>query len=203
MEILGIDVGGSGIKGAPINTETAALLDERFRIPTPQPATPQAVAETIQTIAEHFNWKGKIGVGFPAVVQHGIVHTAANIDKSWIGIPVDKIISEQTACPVYTVNDADAAGLAEVFHGAGKNNSGIVMMITVGTGIGTALFTNSELLPNTELGHLQFKKETVELYCSDAARKKYDLSWKQWGKRFNESLQYYERMFSPDLFILT
>jgi polyphosphate glucokinase len=202
MEILGIDVGGSGIKGAPINTETADLIQERYRIPTPQPATPLAVAQTIKEIIEYFNWKGKVGVGFPALVQHGLVHSAANIDKSWIGVPIDKLLSEYTGNSVFSVNDADAAGLAEMYHGAGNNTKGIVMMITVGTGIGTTLFNDGTLFPNTELGHLQYKKETVEKYCSDATRKKLDLNWKQWGGRFNDALAYYANLFSPDLFII-
>lgn len=202
MEVLGIDVGGSGIKGAPVNTETAELLAERHRIDTPQPATPQALAEAIYQLIQHFNWKGPVGVGFPAVVQHGMVHSAANIDDSWIGIPIDALLSEISACKVFTVNDADAAGLAEMHHGAGKGVEGLVMLITVGTGIGTALFNQGKLLPNTELGHLEFKNKTVERYSSDAVRKKAELNWKQWGKRFNESLNYYEKLFNPDMFII-
>ena len=202
MEVLGIDVGGSGIKGAPVNTLTAELLSERHRIDTPQPATPQALADTIYDLIQHFNWKGPVGVGFPAVVQHGMVHSAANIDDSWIGIPIDDMLSERSGCKVFAVNDADAAGLAEMHHGAGKGVEGLVMMITVGTGIGTALFNQGVLLPNMELGHLEFKNKTVERYSSDSVRKKADLNWKQWGRRFNESLTYYEKLFNPDLFII-
>jgi polyphosphate glucokinase len=202
MEVLGIDVGGSGIKGAPVNTLTAEVLSDRYRIDTPQPATPHAIANAINHLIQHFNWKGLVGVGFPAVVQHGMVHSAANIDDSWIGIPIDYLLSERSGCKVFAVNDADAAGLAEIHHGAGKGIEGLVMMITVGTGIGTALFNQGVLMPNTELGHLEFKKKTVERYSSDSVRKKADLNWKQWGKRFNESLAYYEKLFNPDLFIV-
>jgi len=202
MEVLGIDFGGTGIKGAPINTVNANLLAERVRFETPQPSTPEAVAATIKELVDHFNWKGKVGVGFPSVVQNGVVHSAANIDKTWIGIKVDELLSAKTGCEVHTVNDADAAGMAELYHGAGKNYKGIVMLLTIGTGIGTAFFVNGELFPNTELGHLQFKGETVEKYASDAVRKKLDLPWKKWGMRVNEALTYYEKMFCPDLFII-
>ncbi len=202
MEVLGIDFGGTGIKAAPINTLTGELLAERQRFDTPQPSTPEAVAATINQLAKHYQWKGKIGVGFPSVVQNGMVHSAANIDKTWIGIKVDELLSARTGCDVYTVNDADAAGVAELHHGAGKDNKGIVMLLTIGTGIGTAFFVNGELFPNTELGHLQFKGETVEKYASDAVRKKLDLTWKKWGMRLDEVLHYYEQLFYPDLFII-
>ncbi|HAM97625.1 MAG TPA: polyphosphate glucokinase [Marinilabiliales bacterium] len=202
MEVLGIDFGGTGIKGAPIDTTTAEILQERIRLETPQPSTPEAVADTIKQMIDHFQWKGKVGVGFPAVVQNGVVKTAANIDKSWIGVHVDQLLSLKTGCEVHAVNDADAAGMAELYHGAGKGNGGIVMLLTIGTGIGTTFFVNGELFPNTELGHIQFNKETVEKYASDAMRKKLDLNWKKWGGRLNEALTYYEQLFYPDLFII-
>jgi polyphosphate glucokinase len=202
MEVLGIDFGGTGIKGAPINTVNAELLAERVRLETPQPSTPEAVAATIIELVKHFNWTGKIGIGFPSVIQNGVVLTAANIDKSWIGVKVNQFLSVKTGCEVFVVNDADAAGLAELHHGAAKGNNGVVMLLTIGTGIGTAFFNKSELLPNTELGHLQFNKETVEKYASDAVRKKLDLTWKKWGMRLDEVLHYYEQLFYPDLFII-
>lgn len=202
MEILGIDFGGSGIKAAPVNINTGLLTAERHRIETPQPATPEAVGEVIDQLIKHFNWKGKVGIGFPAAIQKGIVKTAANIDKSWINTPVDQFISEKTGCKAYTVNDADAAGIAEMAHGAGKNKSGVIMVLTVGTGIGTAIFNNGQLLPNTEIGHLQFKDITIEKYASDATRKRLDLNWKKWGTRFSKVVNHYENLFYPDMFIL-
>ena len=200
---LGIDVGGSGIKGALVEIDTGELKSERHRIPTPIPATPQAIAETINKIVEHFNYKGKIGIGFPAAIQHGNVLTASNIDKSWIGQNADVLISKTTNCPVTVLNDADVAGMAEIKYGEGKNVDGIVIFLTIGTGIGTAFFLNGKLFPNTELGHIYMKKSIkAEHYASDAIRKNEDLSWEKWAKRFNKYLRYLEKLFYPDLFIL-
>ncbi len=202
MEILGIDVGGSGIKGAPVNIVTGELLKERHRIPTPQPATPEAIVDVIKEIVEYFNWNGKIGVGFPAVVQNGIVLTASNIDKSWIGIHIDSFLSKKTGCEVYAANDADVAGVAEFNFGGGKDQKGTVLLLTIGTGIGSVLFVNGELFQNTELGQLEFGNTTIEEYASDSTRKREDLSWKSWGKRFNKVLKYFEQMFYPNLIII-
>ncbi len=202
MEVLGIDVGGSGIKGAIVDTITGNLVGERHRIETPQPATPDEIAEVIKQIVSHFKWKGKVGVGFPAAVQMGVVKTAANIDESWIGVHINSYLSAKTTCEVYVINDADAAGMAEISYGAGKDVPGTVMMITVGTGIGTALFIDGKLLPNTELGHLEFKNKTIERYAADSVRKKKDLDWASWGERFNKALIHYERMLYPNLFII-
>lgn len=202
MEVLGIDFGGSGIKGAPVNIETGELTQERHRIPTPKPSEPKAVAQVIKEIAKHFNWKGKIGIGFPAVIQNGIVKTAANIDSSWIDFPANEYLTSTLNCPAYAINDADSAGLAEVNFGAGKEKKGLTLLLTVGTGIGSVLFINGHLVPNTEFGHINFKDTTIEKYAADSARKKLNLSWKKWGKRFNEALQYYEFLIHPDLIIL-
>jgi polyphosphate glucokinase len=202
MEVLGIDVGGSGIKGAPVDIEKGVLLEERFRIPTPQPATPKAVAETVNQIKEKFKWKGEIGCGFPAVVRRGIVKTASNIDKSWIGTHAGELFSEVTGCPTLLVNDADAAGMAEMSFGIGRDRKGTVIMITVGTGIGSAIFTHGKLLPNTEFGHIILKGTVAEQIASDAARKREDLKWKEWGVRFDHYLNRMEFLFSPDLFII-
>jgi len=202
-KVLGIDVGGSGIKGAIINTKTGELLTERYRIPTPGQANPDQIADVIQQIVEHFKWNGTIGVGFPAVVQNGIAKTAANIDKSFIGTNIENLIAKKTNCKVKVINDADAAGQAEMKFGAGKNNKGVVFLITVGTGIGTVVFTKGKLLPNTELGHVYMNKDREsELYISDATRQKNDLSWKDWAQRFDEYLNYLEQLFWPDLFIV-
>ena len=202
MQILGVDVGGSGIKGAPVDIEAGKLLTIRHRIPTPQPSTPQAVADTVADLVRYFEWTGPIGCGFPAAMQSGIARSAANVDDSWIGSDAATLFSEATACPTRVINDADAAGLAEMKFGAGRNREGVVMMITVGTGLGTALFTDGKLVPNCEMGHIILKGNDAELYASDAARKRLDLSWKKWGKRFNRYLLRLEALLWPDLFII-
>lgn len=202
MEILGIDIGGSGIKGAPVDMKTGELTAERLRIETPQPATPAAITDCVAEIVTHFKWNGKIGCGFPAAIKYGFVKTATNIDKSWIGTDAAQLFSKATQCKVAVINDADAAGMAEIRLGAGRNVQGTVLMITVGTGIGTSLFYNGILLPNTELGHLRLGKKTAEEYASGATRKKFNLEWKEWADRFNEYLQYVEFLFWPDLIII-
>lgn len=201
-KVLGIDVGGSGIKAAIIDTKSGEFLTDRLRIPTPPSGTPKEIAEIIGQIAKKLQWQGPIGVGFPSVVQNGIAKTAANIDKGFIGLNVEKLFSESTGCQVKVVNDADAAGLAEMKFGAGNNNKGVVILITVGTGIGTVIFIKGKLLPNTELGHIIFKNMEAEHYVSDATRQKLDLSWNEWALRFDEYLQYLENLFWPDLFII-
>ncbi len=202
MEILGVDIGGSGIKGAIVDTEKGVMLTERFRLDTPKPATPQAVAQTFRKVVDHFQWKGPIGVGFPAVIQHGVARTASNIDKKWKGTNAQLLLHETVGCPVTVINDADAAGLAEVKFGSGKNRQGFILLLTVGTGIGSAIINNGILLPNTELGHLRFKGGIAEHYAADSVRKKEDLNWEKWGKRFNEYLQHVEFLFYPDLFVI-
>ena len=205
MEILGIDIGGSGIKGAPVDIDTGLLLAPRHRVPTPEPSKPRAVAEAVAEIAHHFDWHGAskpIGCGFPAVVRQGVTLTAANIHKKWIGLNAAALFSELTGCPVSVVNDADAAGLAEMRFGAGRGRNGVVLVVTIGTGLGSALFTDGHLLPNAELGHVELDGADAELRASDAARKRDKLSWKKWGGRFNHYLQYMESLFWPDLIIL-
>lgn len=202
MEILGIDIGGSGIKGAPVNTETGTLSNERFRLPTPQPSEPEAVAQVVAQIVDHFDWMGPVGCTFPAVVKHGIVHTAANVAKSWIGMDGHRLLQRVTSCPVLLLNDADAAGMAEMAFGAGKGHNGIVFILTLGTGIGSAVFVNGALMPNTELGHIQIRGKAAEHRASDAVRKRKELTWETWAERLNEYLNYLEFLFSPDLFII-
>lgn len=203
MQILGVDIGGSGIKGAIVDTLTGELVTERHRIDTPQPATPEAIAAVLAQLVVHFNWKGLIGCGFPAAIQHGVARTAANISHAFIGVNIDKLFSEATNCPCYNVNDADAAGMAEMHFGEGAGQSGVVLLVTIGTGLGTALFTQGKLLPNTELGHLYLQNGIeAERYASDAARKVEDLGWKSWGNRFNTYLDMMEKLFWPDLIIL-
>lgn len=202
MHILGIDVGGSGIKGAPVDTETGTLLAERLRIVTPEKAEPQPVAEVAAQIAQAFDWDGPIGIGFPAPIKSGIAKMAANISEDWIGVNADQLFTEVTRCPCKVGNDADVAGMAEMTFGAGKGRMGTVIMITLGTGIGTAIFSNGHLLPNAEFGHLEIKGKDAESKASDAARQREELSWKKFAKRLNRYLNTMEKLFWPDLFII-
>lgn len=202
MEILGIDIGGTGIKGAIIDTNTGEMKTEKLRIPTPQPATPKAMMETVATLAKEFNWSGYIGAGFPAAIKHNIVKTASNIDKTWIGLNAAEEIQQVTGCRATVVNDVDAAGYAEVNFGAGKGEKGTVIVAAFGTGIGTAIFTEGILLPNTELGHMKLKGMVAEHYTSNSAREKEELSWEQFGKRVNKYLNRLEFLFWPDLIVL-
>jgi polyphosphate glucokinase len=202
VEILGIDIGGSGIKGAPVNTESGEMLASRQRIPTPQPSKPEAVAEVVAQVAKNFAWSGQIGCGFPAVIRSGVAYTAANVSKKWIGTDAASLFSAATGCPVCVVNDADAAGLAEMTFGAGRGRKGLVLIVTIGTGIGTALFTDGHLVPNMELGHIELGGQDAETYASDAARKRENLSLRRWAKRFNLYLNALEKLLWPDLIIL-
>lgn len=202
MKKLGIDVGGSGIKGAIVDLEKGEFITERYRIKTPQPATPQAVAKVVKEIADHFEWKDEIGIGFPAVVQQGVVHTASNIDNSWIEVEADNLFTDVTGRECHLINDADAAGLAEMKYGRGNHHTGTVVLVTIGTGLGTALFRDGKLIPNMELGHIRIKKKIAENYASDAVRKAKNLKWKKWGKRFNKYLKRLEELIWPDLIIL-
>lgn len=202
MEVLGIDIGGSGIKGAPVDTDTGNLLAARYRLQTPSPAKPQLVAEIVGKIADHFNWKGHLGIGFPGVVRKGVTLTAANIHNDWVGLNAAKFIKKVTGCKTCIINDADAAGLAEMAFGAGKGRQGVVMVVTIGTGLGTALFTNGQLLPNSEFGHLEIDGVEAEWIASDAARKREKLSWKKWGRRFDQYLHTMQKLLWPDLIIL-
>ena len=202
MHVLGIDIGGSGIKGAPVDTSTGELLTDRHRIPTPDPSEPQAVADVIGQIVGFFNWTGPLGSTFPAVIKEGVAYTAANVDKRWIGTDAAGLIQGVTHCPTVVLNDADAAGLAEMQFGAGRSERGVVIMLTFGTGIGTAIFFNRQLLPNTELGHMDVKGREGECFASDAARKRDDLSWEKWAKCASDYIQALDALFWPDLFII-
>jgi len=202
-KVLGIDIGGSGIKGTIVNTKLGEFLAERHRIETPQPATPEAISKIVHKIVKHFSWNGKIGCGFPAVVHNGVVKTASNIDKSCIGANVNKIFSERTGCETRVFNDADAAGFAELKFGKGQDLHGLVIFLTVGTGIGSAMFYRGKLIPNTEFGHIYMSNGLIaEKYCSDAVRKKENLNWDVWGVRFNDYLEYLDKLFYPDLIIV-
>jgi polyphosphate glucokinase len=207
MEILGVDIGGSGIKGAPVDVEQGVLAAARYRIPTPQPSRPKAVARTVAKIADHFDWQGPIGCTFPAVVKKGVVYSAANVDDAWIGTDGARLLGKNAGCPVTLLNDADAAGIAEMQLGAGKGRQGVVFVLTFGTGIGTAIFVDGKLVPNCELGHVPFrcKKGSIvdgEEWATDRVRKEEALDWKTWAGRVSEFLSLLEALFSPDLFII-
>ena len=205
MQVLGIDIGGSGIKGRLVDAESGELASDRYRIATPDPSTPSAVAEVVAQIVRHFDYSGPVGVTFPAIVQHGVTLSAANVDKSWIGAQAEDIFREATGVPVYVINDADAAGVAEMTFGAGRDlQKGVVILLTFGTGIGSAIFNDGKLLPNTEFGHVPMPMKGIhaEHYCSDKVRKDEDLKWGPWGKRVDNYLTLMELLFSPDVFII-
>jgi polyphosphate glucokinase len=202
MQILGIDIGGSGIKGAPVEVTTGKLAAERFRIPTPRPATPEACAAVVREILGRFEYDGPVGCGYPGVVQSGIVKTAVNVHPAWLDLDASALFEDMTGCPFVFTNDADAAGIAEMRFGAGRHCSGLVLMVTIGTGLGTALFTDGHLVPNLELGHIEIHGRDAERWASDAARKRKDLSWKKWAKRFDDYLNRLHAYLWPDLIVL-
>ncbi len=200
---LGVDIGGSGIKGALVDVETGKLTSPRERIPTPEDARPEDVGQVVKTLVDFFHYQGPIGAGFPAVIRNGVALTAANVHKSWIGVNADELLTEMTGCPVRVLNDADAAGIAEMKFGVGRDyHHAVVIMLTLGTGIGSAIFTDGRLLPNTEFGHLDIRGKDAEHRASDAARNDRDLSWKRWAKNLNEYLNILHSLFWNDLFIL-
>lgn len=202
MQILGIDIGGTGIKGAPVDLEIQDYLGERFRVSTPKPATPDAVALCVQQIVDHFNWTGPIGVGFPTIIVDGQAKAYGNMDPSWLNVQIDELLEKQTGLPCTVINDADAAGLAEMRYGIGKDMKGLVAVITVGTGIGSGLFYNGQLIPNFEFGRIQYKKKPIELFAANATRKREALSYEEWAQRFNFFLEQVELICTPDHYIL-
>ncbi|MDR1275187.1 MAG: ROK family protein [Candidatus Accumulibacter sp.] len=203
MRILGVDIGGTGMKSGVVDTEKGALDGKRIRVDTPRPATPERVAETLRALIDAQRWEGPVGVGFPAAIHHGVVRTAANVDASFAGLSIADYFSERTGHAVSVLNDADAAGLAEVRFGAARDVRGVVLVATIGTGIGTALFTDGRLLPNTELGHILLDNGVeAERYASEAARVRNKLGWAAWGKRFDRYLKAMEKLFWPDLIVL-
>ncbi len=202
MNILGIDVGGSGIKGAPVDTQVGSLLAQRLRILTPEHAEPHPVADVVAQIAHSFDWKGPIGIGFPAPIKNGVAMMAANVSPKWIGVDADDLFTKITGCDCTMINDADAAGLAEMAFGAGRGQMGTVIMITLGTGIGSAVFFGGRLLKNTEFGHIEIEGKEAEARASAAARDREDLSWKKYARRLDVYLKMMEKLFWPDLFIV-
>jgi polyphosphate glucokinase len=202
VNVFGLDIGGSGIKGAPVDMETGELAEDRVRIKTPQPATPEAIVQTSLEVVRTSEWEGPVGCGFPAVMKDGVVKTAANIDESAIGFDLGGNLESELGVPVRVVNDADAAGLAEIQWGAGRDVDGVVLMLTLGTGIGTALFVEGRLVPNTELGHIEIDGYDAETRASDGARKREDLDWKQYAERLQKYLSTVEALLWPDLIVL-
>ncbi|WP_298473048.1 polyphosphate--glucose phosphotransferase [uncultured Maribacter sp.] len=203
MEVLGIDIGGSGMKGAIVNVETGEMTTKRFRIPTPKGRKPKDMAKVIKEIAEHFNYNGPIGCGFPSIVKHGVCKSPGNLDASWLNVNIHELFSEITGLPVTVINDADAAGYATMNYGIGKNKKGLVVMITIGTGLGSGMFLDGELIPNFELGQIPYKEyDKIELWAANSAKEREDLSYKKWGKRFNKFLSLVEIITCPDLIIL-
>jgi len=199
---FGIDVGGSGIKGGIVDIDTGLLIGERIKLPTPQPATPSAVAKTIAEVVNGFGWTGPLGVTYPGVVTHGVVQTAANVDKSWIGTDAREVIgAELDGQDVTILNDADAAGLAEARYGAGRDNSGLVVLLTFGTGIGSAVIHNGTLIPNTELGHLEVDGKEAEHRAASSVKERNDWSYEKWAKQVTRVLEAIENVIWPDLFI--
>jgi len=202
MEVLGIDIGGSGIKGAPVDVATGKLLAERKKIATPQPSTPQAVTEVVRELAGQFGWSGVTGATFPGVVISGTVRTAANVDKAWIGTDAASLFGKALGSMVTVLNDADAAGVAEMTFGAGVGVRGTVLMLTFGTGIGSALFTDGVLVANTEFGHIQIDGKDAEKRASERAKVLHDLSWSKWAGRVDEYMRHMEQLLSPGLIIV-
>jgi polyphosphate glucokinase len=199
---FGVDIGGSGIKGAPVDLARGALTEERFKVLTPQPSAPEAVVQAVCEVVRHFDHQGPVGLTFPGVVVGGHTRTAANVDKAWIGLDAQDRFSEALGLPATLINDADAAGLAELTHGAGQGRDGVVLVLTFGTGIGSALFSNGVLVPNTELGHLELRGKDAERRASSAAKDRHELSWEQWAVRVDEYLDLVDMLFSPQLIII-
>lgn len=203
MLYLGIDIGGSGIKGNLVDVATGVLAAERFKVVTPRPATPLAVADSIAEIVAHFDYRGEVGCTFPAIVKKGVTLSAANVHESWIGTDAHALFESRTGNRFTVLNDADAAGLAELRLGAARGRMGVVLLLTFGTGIGSAMFVDGALVPNTELGHIRFEDHpAVEDYAAASVKKEEGLSWKEWGSRVDAFLRHLDRLFSPDLFIV-
>ena len=202
MHALGIDIGGRGMKAAPVDLDTGTFLADRVKLATPYPAVPDAMAEVVRELVETFSWSGPIGITFPGVVVNGVTRTAANLDKRWIGLDARALLCKAAGQDIWLLNDADAAGVAEITFGAGKGQPGTVFMVTFGTGIGSALFVNGVLVPNTEFGHLVIRGKDAEERASERAKTDHDMSWMEWAKHVNEYLEYIDFLMSPHLIIV-
>jgi polyphosphate glucokinase len=203
-QVFGIDIGGSGIKGAVVDTATGQLVTPRTRILTPQPSTPEAVATVVAEMLSAAHWEGRVGATFPAVIQHGVAKSAANVDKSWIDTDVDAVFTAAAGGhnEIYVLNDADAAGIAEARFGAARGVKGVVILLTFGTGIGSALLIDGLLVPNTELGHLELHGHDAEKRAAASVREEEGLSYKKWAQRVDDYMSHVERLFTPDLFVV-
>ena len=202
MDVLGIDIGGSGIKAAPVDITTGKFTAERIKVATPRPALPDAVADAVKELVAGFGWTGPAGLAFPGVVIEGVTHTAANLDPAWIGLDAHALFSAATGLSISMLNDADAAGVAEMTFGAGAGVRGTVLLLTFGTGIGSALFTDGRLVPNTEFGHIEIRGKDAETRASERAKELNDLSWGKWAGRVEEYLGHVEALVWPSLFII-
>ncbi len=203
MKALGIDIGGSSVKGGIVDLERGELVSERFKVKTGAIPAPQVrVLDAFEELIRHFKWTGKVGVGFPALVRDQVIRTATNVDKAWVGCDIGKVFGKRAGLRVYGINDADAAGLAEAVFGNGRRHPGTVLLLTLGTGIGSALLRQGILVPNTEFGHLQFKGDTAEAYCSVRTKDRLGLSTKKWAKRLDAYLHHLELLLAPDLILL-
>ncbi len=202
MEVLGIDIGGSGIKAAPVEVTTGTLIRERIKVLTPRPAKPEAIAEAVRGVVAEFGWSGRAGITFPGVVTNGVIRTAANLDSTWIGVGARDLFGTATGLEVQVINDADAAGQAEMRFGAGTGQKGTVVMLTFGTGIGSALFIDGILVPNTEFGHIEIRGKDAEKRASERAREVHDLDWAHWAGLVDEYMSHLEALLWPDLFIV-
>ena len=202
MDVLGIDIGGSGIKAAPVDVGSGALTAPRVKVPTPRPALPEAVANAVKEVVAGFSWSGPAGIAFPGVVIDGVTHTAANLDPAWIGLDARALFGAATGLTLSMLNDADAAGLAEMRLGAGSGERGTVLLLTFGTGIGSALFTDGQPVPNTEFGHIEIHGKDAEERASERARELHDLSWGKWAGRVDDYLRHVEALVWPDLIII-
>jgi polyphosphate glucokinase len=200
--VMGVDIGGTGIKGAPVDIDKGELVGERLRILTPRPATPKAVADVVSEVVEHFSWNGPVGATFPAVVKDGVTLSAANVDKEWIGANAEDLFTERLNLPVTVVNDADAAGLAEMRFGAGRGRNGVVLTITLGTGIGCGMFLDGKLVPNTEFGHIEIDGKDAETIAADSVRERKELSWTKYATRVEQYLRRLDALLWPDLIII-
>ncbi|HWN64012.1 MAG TPA: ROK family protein [Streptosporangiaceae bacterium] len=202
MHALGIDIGGTGIKAAPVDVTTGKLLADRLKVDTPRPALPDQVADQVKELTTAFNWSGPVGITFPGVVIGGVTGTAANLDPAWIGLNTAEFLGKATGNLVRVMNDADAAGVAEMTFGAGVGEQGTVLMLTFGTGIGSALFIKGILVPNTEFGHVEIRGRDAEERASERAKNLHDLSWSKWAEHVDEYLKHIEALLSPDLIIV-
>ncbi|MFZ1714121.1 MAG: ROK family protein [Saprospiraceae bacterium] len=201
-QILGIDIGGTGIKAGLVDIHTGALIGEVIKIKTPTPSTPANIFKAVKQVVDTFKYKGPVGCGFPAIIHDAVIKSAANIDKKWVGVNAEKLFNKITGCKFHIANDADVAGMAEMHFGLGKGQKGTVILITIGTGLGSALFIDGTLVPNTEFGHLNYKKADFEYYASNTAREKKRMSWMNWGIQFNHFLEHLEFIFSPTMIFL-